>query len=266
MKLFGWIMAALLIVGLGVVEWRFLVDLRSDVGNVRDDGPRKAPYEITLTGASLRSRVKDALSAVNTARMAQIDRGLGDAIVVEGVTYERNAGVVHAQGKVRDLGTARRVLAVMDAYDQDLNYLTSAAIPVQTMKGSPVSFAVAMPDRIDLSTLSFRVLAEADKSEILSLTERDLQKRRSDVEDRATLLLDDAVQPIDLQEAEERLRRLGYVTSPPEVAVGEPAMKVVFARFRKDHGLPPSGDVDLETFLAIRIVTSDFHSKYQAQL
>lgn len=266
MKLFWWILAAVLFVGAGIVEWRLLVDLRSDVRQTGARESRSVPYSIVMSGGALQNRVKEDLAAVNTARMARIDRGLGDAIVVEGVTYERNGGVVRAQGKVRDLGNARRVLAVMDAYDIDMNYLTSAAIPVQTSNGSTVDFAVAMPDRVDLSTLSFRVLSEADKSEILSLTERDLQKRRSDVEDRATLLLDDAVQAIDLQEAEERLRRLGYVTSPPDVAVGEPAMKVVFARFRKDHGLPPSGGVDLETFLAIRAVTADFKPRYRADL
>jgi hypothetical protein len=266
MKLFGWILAALLLVGAGIAEWRLLADLGSQLrdSGVRED--RAVPYAISLSGGALQNRVKEDLAAINTARMARIDKGLGDAVVVEGVTYERNGGVVRAEGKVRDLGNGRRVLAVMDAYDADMGYLTSAAVPVQTAKGVPTAFAVAMPDRVDLSTLSFRVLSEADKSEILSLTERDLQKRRSDVEDRATLLLDDSVQPIDLQEAEERLRRLGYVTSPSEVAVGEPAMNVVFARFRKDHGLPRSSGTDLETFLAIRLVTPDFRPRYRADL
>jgi len=266
MKLFGWILAALLLVGAGIAEWRLLGDIGSPLRGSGARDARAVPYAISLSGRALQSRVKEELTAINTARMAMIDRGLGDAIVVEGVTYERNGGVVRAQGKVRDLGSGRRVLAVMDAYDADMGYLTSAAIPVQTTKGTPAAFAVAMPDRVDLSTLSFRVLSEADKSEILSLTERDLQKRRSDVEDRATLLLDDAVQPIDLQEAEERLRRLGYVTSPSDVTVGEPAMKVVFARFRKDHGLPRSSGVDLETFLAIRLVSSEFKPRYRAAL
>lgn len=266
MKLFGWILAALLVIGIGIGEWRLLVSIRSEIHSPGVKEPRGVPYSIRISGVALQSRVKDELAAINAARIARIDGALGEAVVVEGVTYERNGGVVHAQGKVRDLAQGRRVLAVMDAYDEDMNYLTSAAVPVQTVRASPAAFVIAMPDRIDLSTLSFRVLSEADRSEIVSLTERDLQKRRSDVEDRATLLLDDAVQPVDLQEAEERLRHLGYVTSPTDVAVGEPAMRVVFGRFRKDHGLPPSGSADLETFLALRIVSSDFTPRYRANL
>lgn len=266
MKLFGWILAALLLVGIGIGEWRLFVAIRSEVGDPGTREKRAVPYSIRISGTALQNRVKEELSAINAARMARIDSGLGEAVVVEGVTYERNAGVVHAQGKVRDLSQGRRVLAVMDAYDEDLNYLTSAAVPVQTVRSSPASFVIAMPDRMDLATLSFRVLSEADRSEIVSVTERDLQKRRSDVEDRATLLLDDSVQAIDLQEAEERLRHLGYVTSPSDVAVGEPAMRVVFGRFRKDHALPPSGSVDLETFLALRIVSPEFKPRYRADL
>jgi len=43
-------------------------------------------------------------------------------------------------------------------------------------------------------------------------------------------------------------------------------MKVVFARFRKDHGLPRSSGVDLETFLAIRLVSPEFKPRYRAAL
>jgi hypothetical protein len=266
MKLFWWTLAALALLCVGAGEWYVLSALRADLRHDGGPPPRVAPYDVRISGDRLGSMAHDELTAANAARLARLDRQLGDAVVVEGVVYERNAGIVRADGRLRDLGQDRRVLAVMDAYDEDMSYLTSAAVPVRTSRGSAVSFSLAMPDRVDLSSLSFRVLNEGDRSQILSLTEADLRKRRSGAEDRAVLLPDDAVVPIDLQEAVERLRHLGYVSSPEEVGVGEPGLLVVFNRFRKDHGLPPTSLLDVETFLAIRVVSSDFRPSYVAQL
>jgi hypothetical protein len=266
MKLTWWILLPLALIAMGVGEWLLIGQIHVDLRRPGVVEERVAPYDIRISGDRLKTAVHDALASVNTARMARLDKALGDSVVVENVVYERNGGVVHADGRLRDLGGSRRVLAVMDAYDEDMTYLTSAAVPVQTAQGTVVSFSLAMPDRVDLSTLSFRVLNESDKSQINSLSERDLQKRRTDVQDRAVLLPDDAVFAIDLQEAEQRLRHLGYITAPEEVGVGEPAMKVIFNRFRKDHGLPPTNLLDVETFLAIRAVTADFKPAYQADL
>lgn len=266
MKVFWWIVAGLALVVFGVAEWRFVASLSEDIRQTTLREPRTAPYDVRISGSELTRRTTEALVAINASRLASLDKAIGAAVVVENVVYERASGVVHAQGRLRDLAEARRVLAVMDAYDGDMGYLTSAATPVQTARGAVVPFSVAMPDRVDLSTLSFRILSEVDRSEIISLTERDLERRRSDVADRAILLADDPVLPVDLQEAEARLRRLGYVDPSVQVAVGEPAMKVLFNRFRKDHGLPPTGLVDIETLLALRVVTAGFQPEYVATL
>ncbi|MFZ3481680.1 hypothetical protein [Sphingomonas sp. 3-13AW] len=266
MKLFWWILAALLLGAMGVAEWQLLAALRAEIREPGKLQPRSAPYSISISGPALQARAREELLAANAARMARADRAVGDAVVLEGITYERNGGVVRAQGKVRDLADGRKVLAVIDAYDDEMHYLTSAAVPLQTVRASPSAFTIHMPDRADLSSLSFRVLSEADRSEIVAFNEQDLQKRRTAFEDRATLLPDDAVLPVDIQEAEERLRHLGYVTASRDVGLGEPAMRVVFNRFRRDHGLPPSRTVDLETFLALRIVTPGLQTRYRAEL
>ena len=247
-------------------EWSLASSIRADLKHIGVKEEKPVPYNIVISGEKLKTKVKEELSAVNASRMARVDKSLGEAIVLEGVTYERNGGVVHAKGKLRDLAEGRQVLAVMDAYDVDLNYLTSAAAPVRTAKGSPSSFSLAMPDREDLSTLSFRVLNEADRNELVSLNEDDLKKRRMAVEDRAIMLLDDMVLAGDLKEAEERLRHLGYISAPQDIAIGETALRVLFNRFRKDHGLPGTKIVDMETFLALRVVTPDFRPQHMAQL
>lgn len=263
--MFWWISLAIAVSGLSYGEWRLMGSLHSDVVRMNGDQQQKGPpYAIKLSGAALAGRVATELTAVNAERLARLHGMSGDAVAVEDVHYERNAGTVHANGRIRDLGDSRSVLAVMDAYDDDRNYLVSVSSSVSTVKGVPVEFALTMPDRVDLATLSFRVLRQ-DKSEIMSLTSKDLDQRQAALDGRAVLLMDDAVEPADLPEAVERLRHIDYL---PESAasVGEPGLLVVFNRFRKDHGLPPTKLVDIGTFLAIRVVTSDFTPSDSATL
>jgi hypothetical protein len=196
----------------------------------------------SITGPALSSRVTQDLASLNAQRESRRD-GDVKAVFLEKVSFERSAGGVVARGSVLDMGGPRALNAVIDAFDGERNYLSSASSPVQST-GSSTSFSVSMPDDDRYQSFSVRFLDASMQEVVMRSADMPLRKV-------APVLADDPLHAADMGEVARRLATIGYAAKASS-ARDENVAAFLVSQFRQDNGLSGPPVVTIGDLLALR--------------